>query len=673
MEQLQFDFEALKTFSLGRSFEDLIVKHRAFGLYEERSQYKLVREQIKQNIVKIKKDDLDVYGTEWIFLPPARKTPFTDCNTYGFPTSNRYYVYTVNRPEIYGGHKKIGVTNIDAICIKYANDRLQISILGHKNTQSVASYVIEDAQHDSGRFEATSVFDFAKNIISINESMTGAKYTSVMYNAKGTRDTVSCDIKPEYTSLYPYIIFEYLMKNVRYYSFFQNYKTPQYISDMCDAIKILFSKIYNDVNKRYFNEKIESIVDKEIDKIIKPRFIEASALRDLLGEYSIFRDIVKLTSSRPLQLQYEDAYIVNHFLSILVQKDIPSKYCSISEYIKDMYPAKGDDPFHLNKWIVGQLIRLSREMHSKIETYTFYEEDNRLRKFCTVTLKLVQLYYTWFNHDLKNFDSFLQKGLVWNRYYNQEPKTTSWYDLLLSKLNTQQNDYIIDQFFNAACNLSDELKCWTNEDFISSQKASRIITTLLTDVTAANVHIISDTARMLRDFRINRLDDIKEINIRDVTDVTTLHNNLSKTLTLLRHKPVDNTNKAYDSLKEFIADNPVIFDKYSLVIPRSSVDMIEWGTEQKHCIASYTHQINNTAHVYLGVKDNNTKQWLGHMQVTKSGSAWIVNQFYGRQNSRIDTKIHTDFCELVTKVLSTKPKNLEAKKSGEEEKKLVSV
>jgi len=72
-------------------------------------------------------------------------------------------------------------------------------------------------------------------------------------------------------------------------------------------------------------------------------------------------------------------------------------------------------------------------------------------------------------------------------------------------------------------------------------------------------------------------EDLKEIRIES-TSIQTLHDELSKILVRLSHKPIMlNNDKVYNPLHKFIEQNPVVFDKYKLVPPTSTTDMVAWA------------------------------------------------------------------------------------------------
>lgn len=110
-----------------------------------------------------------------------------------------------------------------------------------------------------------------------------------------------------------------------------------------------------------------------------------------------------------------------------------------------------------------------------------------------------------------------------------------------------------------------------------------------------------------------------------------LHNDLSRDLSRrgVRDQPIEKV-----KLAEKI-DQVELPEGYSLVLPRSTHELIDWGREMEHCIGSYTQEAVQGHSVFLGiVKD---KTMIGNAQISVKQNRLV--QIFGKRNRYLDKEI----------------------------------
>jgi hypothetical protein len=92
---------------------------------------------------------------------------------------------------------------------------------------------------------------------------------------------------------------------------------------------------------------------------------------------------------------------------------------------------------------------------------------------------------------------------------------------------------------------------------------------------------------------------------------------------------------------QLMLDNQEVTDNIISVLPKSTFDLILWGSQQHNCIGSYGEQtLRSSTTVIVGFKDKTTGDWIGHAQLrTQFGfdiTDWGIVQLRGKYNNHLD-------------------------------------
>lgn len=107
-----------------------------------------------------------------------------------------------------------------------------------------------------------------------------------------------------------------------------------------------------------------------------------------------------------------------------------------------------------------------------------------------------------------------------------------------------------------------------------------------------------------------------------------LHDNLAKDLSRrgVQDQPIEKV-----KLAEKI-DKVALPDGYSLILPKSTHELIDWGRDMGHCIGSYIHEAVQGESVFLGIiKD---KKMIGNAQISVKQNRLV--QIFGKRNAYLD-------------------------------------
>lgn len=120
-----------------------------------------------------------------------------------------------------------------------------------------------------------------------------------------------------------------------------------------------------------------------------------------------------------------------------------------------------------------------------------------------------------------------------------------------------------------------------------------------------------------------------------------LHDDLNRDLSRrrVRDQPIEQV-----SLAKKI-DKVVLSDGYSIILPKSTHELIDWGRNMEHCIGSYTNEAVQGDSVFLGiVKD---KQMIGNAQISVKNKRLV--QIFGKRNSYLDQNTLEVFSKALVK------------------------
>lgn len=92
---------------------------------------------------------------------------------------------------------------------------------------------------------------------------------------------------------------------------------------------------------------------------------------------------------------------------------------------------------------------------------------------------------------------------------------------------------------------------------------------------------------------------------------------------------------------QLMLDNQEVTDNIISVLPKTTFDLILWGSQQHNCIGSYGEQaLRSSTTVIVGFKDKTTGDWIGHAQLrTQFGfdiTDWEIVQLRGKYNHCLD-------------------------------------
>jgi hypothetical protein len=92
---------------------------------------------------------------------------------------------------------------------------------------------------------------------------------------------------------------------------------------------------------------------------------------------------------------------------------------------------------------------------------------------------------------------------------------------------------------------------------------------------------------------------------------------------------------------QLMLDDQEVADNIISVLPKTTFDLILWGSQQHNCIGSYGEQaLRNSTTVIVGFKDKTTGNWIGHAQLrTQFGfdiTNWEIVQLRGKYNHHLD-------------------------------------
>jgi hypothetical protein len=143
-----------------------------------------------------------------------------------------------------------------------------------------------------------------------------------------------------------------------------------------------------------------------------------------------------------------------------------------------------------------------------------------------------------------------------------------------------------------------------------------------------------DAGRMLR--------QIKNRTVRQ--NIFAFRGNVQEThdFIALENAKLDRENKEIKYTKRHLElDNQHVTDNIISVLPKTTFDLILWGSQQHNCIGSYGERVlRSSSAVIVGFKDKTTNNWIGHAELhTYFGSdqtRWIIQQLKGKYNANLN-------------------------------------
>jgi len=97
--------------------------------------------------------------------------------------------------------------------------------------------------------------------------------------------------------------------------------------------------------------------------------------------------------------------------------------------------------------------------------------------------------------------------------------------------------------------------------------------------------------------------------------------------------------------KQLELDNQHVTDNIISVLPKSTFDLILWGSQQHNCIGSYGDRVGRSR-VIVGFRDKTTGNWIGHAELQLNllwgrHNGWTIQQLKGKHNADLNESENT--------------------------------
>jgi hypothetical protein len=115
--------------------------------------------------------------------------------------------------------------------------------------------------------------------------------------------------------------------------------------------------------------------------------------------------------------------------------------------------------------------------------------------------------------------------------------------------------------------------------------------------------------------------------------------------------------------KALVLDGQQITDNIISVLPKTTFDLILWGSQQHNCIGSYGDRVaRGTNAIIVGFKDVTTDNWIGHAELsnyfTSFGTSWTIMQLRGKYNEMLNESDDTAIRLFLDNILDAWNKEL---------------
>jgi len=105
--------------------------------------------------------------------------------------------------------------------------------------------------------------------------------------------------------------------------------------------------------------------------------------------------------------------------------------------------------------------------------------------------------------------------------------------------------------------------------------------------------------------------------------------------------------------KYAVLDNQTVTNNIVSVLPKSTHDLVSWGSDQHNCIGSYANKVMQPSKtIIVGFKNQTTNDWIGHAELSQTLNGWVVIQLRGKYNQILednDDKVIRKFIDNVFK------------------------
>lgn len=217
-------------------------------------------------------------------------------------------------------------------------------------------------------------------------------------------------------------------------------------------------------------------------------------------------------------------------------------------------------------------------------------------------------------------------------------KTVDFLKRTLSEVPCSQSYFVKDDLFNVLE--------W--RDFLKNFSPKKILNWY-------EMYGENEFIRYLRDTFV-QLQKIKKRNVEIVfsrkKNLGQIHDDISKIYNRLRHeKQYLPTYNVLKNLCKFVIDD------YSIIMPETNYDLINWGDHMNICIGSYSNTVFN-GDVIFTLQKNNKPVYCVQLELDKSNKKFNVVQCKGARNSSVSK----DFIKKIEKTVKSSVKSCKIKR-----------
>lgn len=102
-----------------------------------------------------------------------------------------------------------------------------------------------------------------------------------------------------------------------------------------------------------------------------------------------------------------------------------------------------------------------------------------------------------------------------------------------------------------------------------------------------------------------------------------------------------------------VLDNQMVTNNIVSILPKSTHELVSWGSDQHNCIGSYGNSaMQPSKTIIVGFKNRTTNDWVGHAELNRTVNGWVIIQLRGKYNSILednDNKVIRKFIDDVFK------------------------
>ena len=89
--------------------------------------------------------------------------------------------------------------------------------------------------------------------------------------------------------------------------------------------------------------------------------------------------------------------------------------------------------------------------------------------------------------------------------------------------------------------------------------------------------------------------------------------------------------------KHAVLDNQMVTNNIVSVLPKTTHDLVWWGSQQHNCIGGYGDRVMQSSKtIIVGFKNETTNDWIGHAELSNTPSGWIITKLRGKYNSILE-------------------------------------